>query len=507
MSKISRRDFLKLTSALSGALALSKLPSNLSLLKSGESPSRPNILIFVFDAMSAKNLSLYGYKRNTTPNFERFAKRATVYNAHYSAGSFTPPGTASLLTGLYPWTHRAINDAGLIARNLIDRNIFRLVGDQYHRLAFSQNLWPNYFFAQFQKDIDEILPAGSFSQVDYVFGEKFNKDLLTTQRAFDDFLFSQGSPPKSLVFSLIERISLHRTLAHTNQGGYPNGLPTLNNYPIYFRLPDVFDGLMSTIENLKPASLAYLHLWPPHDPYNPSKQFYRTFDDGWSPIEKPVHPLGDHWSPKSMYNFRRAYDEYIASLDYEFGRLLDFLESKGVFETSYVVITSDHGEILERGERGHVSPLLYEEGIQVPLMISSPGQKSRQDIYSPTISVDIAPTLAHLAGNTIPDWREGELLPLLGGQELSERSIFTLYALRDSAFEKLTKISIAMRKGDHKMIFYRGYYPDGDKFELYDLPNDPEELNDLYSNNSSIAKALQEELLAKLEAVNAPYKS
>ncbi|HUI89452.1 MAG TPA: sulfatase-like hydrolase/transferase [Anaerolineales bacterium] len=507
MSKFSRREFLKLTSALSGMFALSGLIQNVSLLRTAQNPSRPNILIFVFDAMSALNLSVYGYERNTTPNLERFAERATVFNAHYSAGSFTVPGTASLLTGLYPWTHRAINDAGLVARSLTDRNIFRLVGEQYNRLAFAQNLWPNYFFGQFQKDIDRILPSGSFSQVDYTFGEKFNKDLLTTQRVFDDFFFSQGTPPKSLVFSLFERISLERTLAHTSQGGYPNGLPQNHQYPLYFRLPNVMDGLMSVIGNLKPSSLAYFHLYPPHDPYNPSKQFYLKFDDGWNPVEKPIHPLGDHWSSKAMYRFRRAYDEYIATLDNEFGRLLDFLQSSGVFDTSYVVVTSDHGELLERGERGHVSPLLYEAGIRVPLMISYPGQKSRQDVYSPTISVDVAPTLAHLAGNAIPDWREGELLPVFGGQELSDRSIFTLYALKNPAFGKLIRISVVMRKGNYKLMCYRGYYQEGDKFELYDLQNDPEELTDLYSSTFPVAQAMQDELLAKLDAVNAPYKS
>jgi len=507
MSKLSRRDFLKLTSALSGVLALSKLAPSLSLPKSTQSLSRPNILIIVFDAMSAKNLSVYGYKRNTAPNLERFAERATVYNAHYSAGTFTVPGTASLLTGLYPWTHRAINEAGLIARNVTDRNVFRLIGKQYHRLAFSQNLWPNYFFGQFQEDIDEILPAGSFSQMDYVFGEKFNKDVLTTQRAFDDFLFRRDTPPKSLIVSLAERIFLRRAITHTNQGGYPNGLPQLNDYPLYFRLPSVFDGVMSTIKSLKPASFSYFHFFPPHDPYNPSKQFYRTFDDGWSPVTKPVHPLGDRWPSERMYNFRRAYDEYIATLDKEFGRLLDFLESTGVFETSYVVVTSDHGEMLERGEQGHTSPLLYEPGIRIPLMISYPGQRSRQDVYSPTISVDVVPTLAHLTGNLIPDWREGELLPLMGGQELPNRSIFALYALKNPAYSQLSRVTLAMRKGNYKLIFYRGYYYEGDKFELYDLQNDPEELNDLYSSDSSIAQPLREELLAKLEAVNAPYKS
>ncbi len=78
----SRRDFLKLTSMISGALTFSRLVPNLSLKKSAQPGSRPGILIFVFDAMSADNLSLFGYRRKTSPNLERLAQRATVFNAH-----------------------------------------------------------------------------------------------------------------------------------------------------------------------------------------------------------------------------------------------------------------------------------------------------------------------------------------------------------------------------------------------------------------------------------------
>src|SRR5512135_2471368 len=126
MPRFSRRDFLKIGSLLSGAFAVSRLAPQISAPQSGT--GRPNILILVFDAMSATNLSLYGYRRKTTPNLERFAQRATVYHTHYSAGNFTTPGTASLLTGLYPWTHRAINESGLIARNLTGQNLFRAIG-------------------------------------------------------------------------------------------------------------------------------------------------------------------------------------------------------------------------------------------------------------------------------------------------------------------------------------------------------------------------------------------
>ena len=89
MPQLNRRDFLKLSLALPAAAALSRLAP--ALLSAGHKQDQelPNVIIFVLDAMSAKNLSLYGYPRKTAPNFEKFAQRATVYHAHHSGGNFT----------------------------------------------------------------------------------------------------------------------------------------------------------------------------------------------------------------------------------------------------------------------------------------------------------------------------------------------------------------------------------------------------------------------------------
>ncbi len=111
MHRISRRDFLKTSAALVASATFAGASRILSSADS-QAVTKPNILVFVFDAMSAQNLSLYGYGRRTTPNLEKFAERASVYHRHYSAGNFTTSGTASMLTGLYPWTHRAINYRG-----------------------------------------------------------------------------------------------------------------------------------------------------------------------------------------------------------------------------------------------------------------------------------------------------------------------------------------------------------------------------------------------------------
>ena len=503
MTTPTRRDFLKVGSLLSGAVAVSRLAPRLA-----PAASRPNVLILVFDAMAAKNLSLYGYRRKTTPNLERFAARATVYHQHYSAGSFTTPGTASILTGLYPWTHRAINESGLIARDLADHNLFRVLGRDYYRLAYSQNMWPNYFFGQFESDIERVLSPAAFSLVDQIIGDKLPRDLEASHRALDDFMFQDGSPPAALVFGLAERIMLRRAYARAPAQDYPRGLPRTGNYPIFFTLREVFDGMQATIEGLRAPSLAYLHTWSPHAPYRPSRHFDTYFADGWRPKPKPDHILGDHSLPNHMNERRQNYDEYIADLDAEFGRLVDFLAAKGILEQSHVVVTSDHGEMFERGVEGHVTPLLYDPVVRVPLLISAPGQSTRRDVNIPTSGVDLLATLAHLSGGDVPAWSEGQILPGLGGPEDPERSIYIMDAKRNTAFSALSFASFALRKGSHKLIYYRGFedYGNKDKFELYDLENDPEELDDLYSATSAIAGNLREELLGKVQAENARFE-
>jgi arylsulfatase A-like enzyme len=500
VSKLTRRDFLKLMALVPPAVALSYLsPRGLSTL-SGQAAA-PNIIVIVFDAMTARNLSVYGYPRETTPHFNRFAQRASVYHAHYAAGNFTVPGTASLLTGMYPWTHRAINQSGLIARHLLDRNFFGLVGGQHHRDAYTQNIWVDMLLSQFGSDIDTHLSPGSFGAIEQLTGDKFGAGKAMGYRAFDDFLFRQESTPASLLFGTIEKLIFQRTLDHSQRDDYPRGIPGTIDFPLYFRLEDTFDGLISHVSNLTAPYFAYYHLWAPHEPYRPRKEFIGIFKDHWTPVEKPMHRLGENRTFERLLILRQRYDEYVANIDAEFGRLLDALEAGGVLDQSYVLVTSDHGQMFERGVEGHITPLLYDPVIHVPLMISSPGQNARRDIYLPTNSVDVLPTLLHLVGRNIPDWCEGKLLPGFGGVEDAERSVFSVEAKLNPAFAPINKGTIAMRKGKYKLIYYTGYEK-ADSFELYDLENDFEELTDLYSSKPSIVSAMREELLTKFHAAD-----
>jgi arylsulfatase A-like enzyme len=502
MKNLSRRDFLKSAGAL---LLGSMIPGAAQTLvnrnyKQGD-PSLPNVILLLFDTMSAHNLSLYGYRRATTPNLERFAGRATVFHKHISAGNYTTPGTASLLTGTGPWTHRAINQGGIVLRDLKEHNIFSLFHSQRHCFAFAQNLWAEYLIDQFGKSIDTHLLQGSFSVAEKSVGALFPNDENISYRAFDDFLFQTSGGVGSLVFGPLEKEEFLYRLARIDTKGYSRGLPHDVTNPKYFHLEDVFDGVYAQLMSLPAPFFAYVHLYAPHEPYRPRLEFENIFRDNWRPDPKPISRFNDGSTPANLIVRRTNYDEYIANVDAEFGRLLDSLNESGVLDNSILVVTSDHGQLFERGVHGHSTPLLYDPVIHIPLLISLPGQTSRADFHVPTSSVDVLPTLLQLVGLQVPAWCEGIGLPGLTGYQSADRTIYSVEAKSNSSFAPLQKATIAMHKNGYKLICYRGLDAE-DQFELYDIENDPEELNDLYPSNPAFVSGLRDELFSALSRAN-----
>ena len=258
------------------------------------------------------------------------------------------------------------------------------------------------------------------------------------------------------------------------------------------------------LREIDTPTLAYLHLFPPHDPYTFTREFKKRFQDGWLPKEKPVHSLSEQKPYKLLNLWNEYYDEYLASWDAELGRLFDFLYHYGLLDNSYIFITSDHGELFERGDSGHFTPLIYDPLIHIPLIISRPGQNVREDVYAPTSSVDVLPTLAHLTNKSSPDWAEGKLLPSFGGTEDLERSIYAMDAKNNSAFAPLNRITISLTKKNYRLTYYN--YPDDQQFEFYDLAVDPEETKDLYPSQPTVALQMKAELLEKLAEINKPFE-
>lgn len=208
----------------------------------------------------------------------------------------------------------------------------------------------------------------------------------------------------------------------------------------------------------------WVHLYDPHLPYDPPEPFktrYRTH----------------------LYDGEIAYD------DQQLGRLFEFLKGQGLYSSSLIVLTSDHGEGLgEHQERDH-GYFIYNSTVRVPLIIKlpagcSPAQRSVAQVVN---TVDIAPTLARLSG--VPDaatrsFQGQSLVPLM---ERSGESP-PRYGLSESLYPR-DLLNAHSLLGVQTV---RYAYIQGAREELYDLEQDPGEKRNILSGNPAVAESLRQ---------------
>ena len=469
----------------------------------------PNVIVVVFDAWSAYHLSLYGYSRRTTPYLHRLAEKATVYHNHIASGNYTLPGTTSLLTGMLPWQHRAFGfPIDRVQENFRTRNLFSLHPD-FHRIAYTHNRLADEVLRAMFENIDELTPISRhLLHNDFWIEQYLSRDEDAATVSFLRALKEQGDNLNySLFFSKIYQNVVQREF-QTYEKAFPLGLPRYN-IDNFFLLEDVVDWMIDTIPRAPQPFLGYYHLLPPHVPYNTRSDFFQEFaKDGQVPVPKPDNFYSEGFPYEGLVREARYYDEFILYVDAEFARLYEQLENSGVLENSWLILTSDHGELFERGIRGHGTPYLYHPVIKVPLLVFAPGQTEREDIHEQTSAVDIVPTIMKITGkqDSTPGWVEGRALPPFGTQR--EREVFAVEGRDTAQNEKMQQGTISTVRGKYKLLTYFGYPELGEgalTTELFDLENDPDELEDLSESMPTETNELLEITLEKLEANERPF--
>lgn len=496
---INRRDFLKFAGLFSMSIAVPNF-----IFKPSESGqgNNANVMIVVFDSLSATNVSLYGYGRKTMPNLSRLAKKGTVFHDHYANGPFTTPGTASLLTGTLPWTHRALDHNDEVAEYVADKSIFHAF-DQHHRMAYSHNPLANTLLKQFLGAIDDYTPQHRlFLEDDWVLHTLFGNDELA-QLAWTRIIKQVGDGQSySLLMARLYDL-MKKGSFNVYEQNFPRGIP--HTYEDNFYILDQGISWMQDLTlNAPQPFMGYFHFLPPHFPYNTHGDFFGKFaNDGFKPTQKPDHIYAGKRAEGKVDEFRMWYDEYLLYVDSEFARLYDFMEQNGILENTWLVFTSDHGEMFERGITGHQMPPMFQPLVRIPLVIFAPGQNSRVDVYEKTQAIDLLPTLTHMTRQKIPDWVEGDILPPYSSSPLPvDRPIVTLRARGVEEGKSIHKGSVMLIRGKYKLSYVFGYIKDlkdGELIELFDLEDDPEELNDLSSSRPDIVDEMLAELKPQLE--------
>ncbi len=218
------------------------------------------------------------------------------------------------------------------------------------------------------------------------------------------------------------------------------------------------------------------------------------------PVDPSDHPCRLHQRMTKAWRYgfdddtvrqvRRIYFAMCAEADAMVGSVYDAMERLGLADETTFVFSSDHGELaLEHQDWYKMS--FYEGSVRVPLVMAGPdipaGQR-RTDLVS---LIDLCPTFLEITGLPPREGLDGEsLLPLATGQTADSRN--TAYACFMGT--SLNTSGYMIRKGQWKYVVYVGY-----PAQLFDMDSDPQELNDLRSQQPDVARQLDAELRAMVD--------
>jgi len=339
--------FLPCFSLVAGALVLPSCGND-----GGERGGAPSVLLIVVDTLRADHLGAYGYARPTSANIDALARGGALFEQAQSASSWTLPSMASLLTGLAPSRHGCgveRDDQGAV----LPRE-FRGLAESVPTLA-------------------EAFAAGGYATAAVV-TNSFMKPAFGLQQGFQHYDARFPMDAKDAVDELLAWFEARPerpffVLAHFMDPHLPYDAPA-GDAPA----GDAPAGFRGSFTKDTPSRLSL-----------PVKELKR------------LRQAAATISERDRAFVTAAYDEEIAFVDSQIGRLLDALRSAGALDGAFVVLTADHGEELfehEGFEHGHS---MYQELLHVPLIVSGPGIESRR-IATPVSLLDVAATIRALTG-------------------------------------------------------------------------------------------------------------
>jgi arylsulfatase A-like enzyme len=368
-----------------------------------------HIYVWMCDTLRADKVRVYNPKTNVmTPNYDAFAKDATRFLWTQVQGTWSLPSQASMLTGVYPSVHRATEHTSKINTQLpIAAELFKKAG--FRTALFSSNGY--------------ISPKWGF-------GRGFDEDVNFVRE----------------------------------------------------NLPNGADHLWATakkwiVPGKSRPQFVYLAVIEPHVIYNPKKEFLQKY---WNkPYNGPIKPvltgiqLGKiKQGTLKVNDTDKAYLEAlhnaeITQSDTAFGVFLQDLKDAGLYDSSVVIVISDHGdEFWDHGDVGHAQAP-HQELVHVPFMIHAPGLLPEgRTVATDVEAMDLAPTLLELGGIPVPDSMQGQSVLGLVHDEIGHSPA--------SSMTQTSATGRGIKSGRYRLI-----HSGASHMELFDEIEDPREQHDV----------------------------
>lgn len=443
-------------------------------------PGKPNILFILADDLGLGDAACLGHPYLSTPHLDRLAASGTSFSQFYSASPVCSPSRAAFLTGRYPirfGIHGHLSSAeNNRARDMPDwldpraPNLVRHLQQAGYRTGH---------FGKWH-----LGPEGKTRVGDRPVPADYGWDEF---RGRDSFGMSEAA---------------------SEDPARP--------FDPYYRAKSTGLYVEAALEFIArdPTRPFLINLWTlvPHAELNPTPEElspYRSLVPDWTKFPESMREYAAR--AKDPGEQLRVYAAAVSGLDAALGRLLAGLERLGVRQNTLIIFSSDNGpedyaiSNARNAGMGYAGALrgrkrsLYEGGVRVPLIVSWPGRvpAGRADRETVLAAVDLFPTLAAIAGagpvaaGTKVDGED--VSAALFGQPFERRgALFWEWRFGVNGAPSNKAPRLAMRRGVWKYFCE----PDGNRAELFNLRQDPEERQNLVVENPEVANGLNRELLA-----------
>jgi len=396
---------------MKAGLILAGICLSITTTIAADSPrSLPDVYLITIDTLRADHLHCYGYDKVATPAIDGLAKAGVRFSQAFTPSPITNTSHTTILTGLLPSSH-GVTDFGIPLATSHPTWAQLLAQHGYHNAAF---------IGAIILDSKSLAPG--------------------LDRGFD---FYDNFPEHSTTKERWGRVERRGADVVKRSQAWMTAHPRTPHF-------------------------VWIHLYDPHDPYEPPPPYSQTYKD-------------------------RLYDGEIAYADASLGSFLGYLKAHNLYESALIIVVGDHGEGLGEHHEDTHGVFLYDTTLHVPLIVKLPKNEHAGSLVDAQVrTTDILPTVLDLVGSPAPDHLDGmSLKPFFAQGESGDRIAFgeTDYPLR-FGWSPLR----AVRQDGFKFI-------EAPRPELYNLHEDPGESKNTYAPwNEEVKKsrALLADLRAKL---------
>ncbi len=432
-----------------------------------------NVVFILSDDHRFDAMSFLGHPLAETPNLDRLAREGAHLKNAMVTTALCSPSRASILTGLYTFRHRVIDNQRAIP-----------AGTVYFPQYLQKAGYATAFIGKWHMGVEGDAPQPGF---DHWVSFRGQGEYYAPSPNYTLNVDGRRVPLKGYMTDELTDYAVN-WLQQQKPGEKPFFL-YLSHKAVHaeFAPAERHRGKFAHRTWTRPKSMPVTEEMIRNQP-----RWLRDQRNSWHGVDFPYH------SDLDIDQYYKAYGETLSAVDDSVGRVIAQLEKMGVLDDTLIVYMGDNGFMF--GEHGLIDKrVAYEPSIRVPLLMRAPKLIQPGTVVDEVVAnIDIAPTVMEAMGLRPAAHFDGRtLVPLLRGEPVAWRDYFLYVYYWERNYPQSPTV-FALRGDRYKFITYYGLW---DSDELYDLQADPDEMKNLIHDpaHRPTAEAMSRQLYAMME--------